>query len=904
VALTRDGAAVHAPQQPGLGELLEVAAHGVPGDVHDRASTAPGATDPAMSSWISLESREQSVSWELGRGFILRQAGFAFGQLDRTAASDAVERARALHERISVASRVRSSTLAALRDWRPGAARSVLREELRAAVRDGAPIMPALLADVRTRAGEVTAVVERWNLSVEDVDACATSFTRSYKDALHVTVRNVLELLRRDDLQQVILLSNDAHFDVFARWLARQSGAEDITGWRDMRMVNKLVMYLQRACAKNATTSHFGPFSVGTIGDGPIGVSWSGEGPLMRRATFTHWAAQELARIVHRHRGLRGQITPRRQSGAFLSGSRLEVWGFDEWWVPGDGLSTRSPVDLSGDEAALLACCDGATSIAELWETWSPEAPSAAHGRFWRALERLADLGALTLDLEIPVGCAEPLDYLIAHVPPGTPELEDLERFRRGVASFASLTGIEQRRAVLDELKSGFTGLTTVAASRGYGRFYADRTILYEECLRPLEGLQVAGPVRSVLERSLPLALDLILIAPTVRLREQRAVMTQWYVNRFGPNRRLSLASFLRQWRDDVNELARQYAQVEEEVERAERILYSTLVRETRAEAHCIELEAAEVAEFLTRWGQRERTVCNPDIHIAATSPDAIRRGDFALVIGECHAFGRDVVSHMSVSAMMVDAEPAVTAGARELYEVLARPGEVVADVLRHHSDKTFVQLNVAPLDVEVGGRSPKARAEVVALHELEVVDDSGELRLFCPRLDLWIALASSPLLAPDRPLDPFRVFGFPLLFSGALGMKFASHVPRLTLGRLVVARETWRIPARLLLEPVGIGRSTMSDRHAAAFVRANELRGQLGLPRRVFVGVPGEPSSIFVDFDSPLLTRQLTRLAGRERESMITVTEMLPAPEQLWLASSDGVRTSELRLTAIAGCR
>jgi hypothetical protein len=67
----------------------------------------------------------------------------------------------------------------------------------------------------------------------------------------------------------------------------------------------------------------------------------------------------------------------------------------------------------------------------------------------------------------------------------------------------------------------------------------------------------------------------------------------------------------------------------------------------------------------------------------------------------------------------------------------------------------------------------------------------------------------------------------------------------------------------------------------------------------------PGELKPIYVDFDSPVLTRILCRQLRRASAGFpgrpVRFTEMLPGPDDCWLADQDGRRyTSELRLVAV----
>jgi hypothetical protein len=67
----------------------------------------------------------------------------------------------------------------------------------------------------------------------------------------------------------------------------------------------------------------------------------------------------------------------------------------------------------------------------------------------------------------------------------------------------------------------------------------------------------------------------------------------------------------------------------------------------------------------------------------------------------------------------------------------------------------------------------------------------------------------------------------------------------------------------------------------------------------------PGETKPVYIDFDSPVLTRILCRLYRRASADCpgrpVRFTEMLPGPDDCWLADEDGRHhTSELRLVAV----
>ena len=125
-----------------------------------------------------------------------------------------------------------------------------------------------------------------------------------------------------------------------------------------------------------------------------------------------------------------------------------------------------------------------------------------------------------------------------------------------------------------------------------------------------------------------------------------------------------------------------------------------------------------------------------------------------------------------------------------------------------------------------------------------------------------------------------------------------APHTPRIAIDDLVVARETWRWPARDL---VFAGSKTTEER----FLGALRWAESHGLPRHVFVRVPHELKPVYVDLESPvsvdLFCHLLRRAAKLTPAGEAAVSEMLPAPHDTWLCDAQGRRyASELRIAAL----
>ena len=125
------------------------------------------------------------------------------------------------------------------------------------------------------------------------------------------------------------------------------------------------------------------------------------------------------------------------------------------------------------------------------------------------------------------------------------------------------------------------------------------------------------------------------------------------------------------------------------------------------------------------------------------------------------------------------------------------------------------------------------------------------------------------------------------------------SHTPRITIDRLVVARESWRIP------PEEFSFAFVKD-DASRFLAARRWAHERGMPRYVFAKSPVETKPVYVDFASPIYINILAKIVRRTAEAgldgkTISLSEMLPAHDQLWLNDAAGQQyTSEFRIVAV----
>lgn len=730
---------------------------------------------------------------------------------------------------------------------------------------------------------------------------------RRYAAALEGSRRYVARLFREDTaLRQVLLLSNEAHYPRFASWLDRDGALSDRTG---RRMTDLLTMYLQRVASKNETTSHFGPVSVGSLTleagdrDTADGLTWT-DGPIERVAFFSHWAAERLAETFSADPRLRGRVRPRLRPLAFRDGDRIDLFAFrTRTGMPGDWRFVVVGSSAVDEAADWLWChCDARRTVDELHREWA-----AGTGRpgaeLDEALSRAEADGWLVTAAEIPIGAVRPLDTLSELVAEADGDAGDLhaalERFDRFLAEFP-LAAAADRAALLASLKSDFEALTGGAAERPGGTHYADRSLFYEEAHGPQRDLVVGPGLTDFVTGELTPVYGLVLLAPRLRMRRERAILTRWAQDRFGIGVDVPLHHFYQAFFADRPELEAACAEVDDEIAAVERELRKVLLPDTGegADRREVQVDRTRLEELIARHSGDVPALCSPDVMLAARDVRALADGDFTAVVGDCHAL-RDPLTHSSLAPLLAARADGIVAEAQQRYEELLDPDEIIVDLARAHLDKTGAQLTYPCPDVEVHGRSGKPRDQVVQPAQLSVTVAPEHLELRARGVSGRLRLKSPFAGGPGIRHDPLSVFAFPRHFGG-IGIRTddLAHVPRIRCGRVVLRRESWRVPVSDLRPWSPGGHAVAAD--TAAHLGAVRLRERLGLPRYCFVKIPGEPKPVFLDWEAPLLVRQLVRLV-KGAEGALEFSEMLPGPDGLWLEVDGRRHTSELRCTVFS---
>ncbi|HEX6526329.1 MAG TPA: amino acid adenylation domain-containing protein [Streptosporangiaceae bacterium] len=643
--------------------------------------------------------------------------------------------------------------------------------------------------------------------------------------------------------------------------------------------------YLQRYCAKNDTIGFFGPVGWSRIDDGPgIRITHAApESSVAARATYLEgWAVRAI--MAAHAAALRPWLVPRRMPFVGVDGALLR-------------LPLAPAMPLTPAEAAVMRACDGSRDANEVAAVVlaDPSAGLSDIADVFTVLGRLADSHRLAWQVDVAPQDLWPersMRALLSRVTDDgvrMPAEQALSELTAGRDELASAAGDAERVATaMAHLEETFTRLAGIPATRRAGETYAGRTLAYEECLRG-DTMRLGADALDGMRAALGLVLD--------GARWFTATCGALYARHFEEAYRQRAAElgtgivpFADFWLIVNDTLFDERGRYIEPVVRELRERWSAIL-DLPPGARRVQLSAADLRKRVTSafpaqplpWPMAVHH--SPDLMIAGA--DATAGGRLTWVLGEVHP---SVVTTRYATWLEFHDAPAAVAAA-----------------LRH--DLRGPTVGVAET-AEKGGTNTRLSNVLLSAGDLRLVfahDSCG----YDPAATVTVGdcdLISSPAGLLVRRRDGTFERGLLEVVSDLLSTVIShcydlvpsgAHVPRVTIDDLVVSRERWTLP---------VSDAAFADTadESVRYLRARAWAASLGLPRHVFMRFTGERKPIYADLTSiasiDLISRALRRChrhAGPD--AAVTVTEMLPSPDQAWLTDAQGLRyTAELRMVAV----
>lgn len=443
----------------------------------------------------------------------------------------------------------------------------------------------------------------------------------------------------------------------------------------------------------------------------------------------------------------------------------------------------------------------------------------------------------------------------------GLTALGRLENARDTVVE-ASAAGLRDALAALDDTFVELTGREPV---RNPGRAYGARTLAYLDCMRDLEVTLGPGLLSDIGPALQTLFEAGRWYCGRINAIGRRVVEDALTTHGKGPFPPL-LAAVLRALMQPAPEVGEQIASEIFELQR--RLAAVVADAATATVGH---RAAAAFADRLPTW--RHGVFSSADIQIAAVDEVAVAAGEYLAVIGDVHPGGNPLIQgvfahrHPDPPALLRAFDDHVGQDNPMLLPPFGPGMGIDARGIPLTSPGT---INIAAMP-DVRAQAPRRTwlPDELMVDGEHVSDRSGQLHM-----------------------SVFDVLSMPIFISAVRAFELLpdeEHSQRLTLGRTVLRREGWSIPA---------GEVPERAEEMPAFAR------ELEMPRRVFTKSPLERKPMYLDIDSPALCRILCRQARKAREASpsnrIRFTEMLPGPSECWLHDSDGHYVSELRIVAV----
>lgn len=835
---------------------------------------------------------DPSQEWALWRCVCVRGSGFPFSGVMRLAAPVAAGAADRLNAAEDEAERLREDAVQAVGRELKTAERSAVKGLIKAIQK----LKKGKVPEAAGLPAEVRIAVELYAAADEKARGIREEYLAAFaaeEDRLSGELRDVARDRR---FREAVLWQNRNVLKTGIDSLLRREG-DGRRSSRDRQNEQAVASYLQRFCTKNDTIGFFGPVGWASLGEGrePIAVD-HGPGFLAhRRVFFEGWCIDAVADKLSSDLALRRNLAPRR---ALI--------------VRADGVVMGQPAGpaLSARARAVLALCDGETPARDVAERLVASGMFPDAEMVYGALDQFQEAGLLTWGFNLPM-VLEPdraLRKEIERLQVGAARdvalrtLGELEAHRQAVASAAG----DDRAldAALQQMEDRFTQLTGLESTRGHGETYAGRTLVYEDCRRGTEvsfGSDVLAALAS--------PLSLVLASARWMTHFAAEIHRNWFEEAYRQLRweagsaRVDLVSFCRRVLPPIvhptSNLVRRHVvprfqQLWAEVldlpdDGARRVSYTTEQLRPRV------LRAFDAPE--PGWTIARHH--SPDVMLAASGPEAIRRGDYQFVLGELH-LGTNTLSTNLFVAQHPSPEDLVAFMARDLPEPCVFP--TLPKVWQQQQSNALLGVPVAGMTgrlyfglatakdlylevTPVPSGLPKSQVLSVADLSVEPGDDGLQVvnRKDGRRFDLIDFLQTaiaSEIVGECKIFQP------------------RDHLPRITVDRMILWRESWSFPAAGL----EFAQAATESRRFSEVRRWAERRG---LPRLVFVKLQHERKPFFLDFESPfsveIFTREVRRTLEKSSEARVAVSEMVPGPEELWLPDREGQRyTAELRMVAV----
>ncbi|MGX0891235.1 hypothetical protein AB7M22_003243 [Pseudomonas sp. ADAK2 TE3594] len=724
----------------------------------------------------------------------------------------------------------------------------------------------------------LAAVIQDWNGLLERT-ASREDADREYQAYLESARQGLIDFLDDEAVAEALFISNPAALTRI-RELIRDRHSKN-----DTRKKQKLRLgwsYAQRFCAKNDTSSFFGPLAWGrfdTHQTDNVRLTRNDTGWIKDRHTFfENWVVQRLVEQINLQCPDTDCLPLQLNTGCYLHEQTL--------FMP-IGKSQR----LSSQTAQVLGYINDHHGREPVFTGLSSACPDISTNTLRDLLEHLVSKRIVRRGWQMSPRERHPIERLqrcLASV--GVPgefsriwqsRLEMLEGARRDYAS----GGLERRTECLESLNQ-LLGEAGVDLSRESGAMYVGRYPVYEDCSRNIDISLGQAMFSRINEELAPLMRINQWLIKAIAHQLNNAFIEVWAQRqRACPDKPVDFLELL-------NALAPRLPALEEHIvidlDQRLKTAWAQLL-ETFPDNLEVRLSATDI----------ERLICllntdldvagfevfgssyhSPDFLLSSSSVEAFNRGDYEIIVGEVHP-----AVHTLSQPVAVPFGPFNAQINQQVEAIFQRPRLILADspdsYQRSHIDWPL-QPSYLQLVLPTGGGCVAAHQQFSA-GRAKVLHTNGRLQV----VDALGQFSEDLLCVYSTPLHRL---GFALA-----GSAVAKHDHRrIWLGRTLYKRASWLFSNDRLPQ----AKTSVDDLEHALQWRA--WAASHGLPRYAFIKIDSEPKPLFLDFDNPLSFDGVTN--ALKNAGQVKFSEMRPSPDELWLEEKRGRFCCEIRTTFSTG--
>ena len=639
--------------------------------------------------------------------------------------------------------------------------------------------------------------------------------------------------------------------------------------------------YWQRYCGKNDTVGFFGPMCwVRLEPDGPALAGGPGPALIRRqRVFFERWTLAAFAAWLAEDDRIRPYLPVLTQP--HLSFSEATVHH-----------PQRGALRLLPAEAAVYECCDGSDARDIAGRLVAGKAQGfRTEADVYTMIDQLSSRGLLCWGIDLPMDLTAE-EVLLARLSGiGDPMIRQraqrmFQRLRDRRDEVAAAEDPGALAAAMAALDREFTEITGRSPRQRSGETQAGRTLCHLEAERDAD-LSFGAAVLAKLAPLEPLLVSARWL--TAELAEAyRQAFTSFYQEAVAATGS-AVVPFDHVWYPAFDALVGADrpadAVIAEYLRRWSEVLglATVIPNQRRLELKTADLLAkAEAAFPASAAGWSLARIHTPDVHICAESADAVRAGDFDIVLGELHVGVPGFDTHFFAVGHPAPAELIETM--RQDMPVsrvtIATPDgwpRTTAREAEWLTGPTDVQLAFAP-------SAGIDRTRSLPVSALTVVPGADGLTVCAPDGRSWPLIEMFVGLLWLHTFDTWKLAGS------------SGHTPRVLVDGLVLLRETWRTTA------AESGLADVSGERER-YLAVRRWRRSLGLPEQIFIRFESETKPCYFDLSSPVYVRVLCNMVKSARnrageQAALTISEMLPGAADAWLPDAEGRRySSELRI-------